>query len=80
MATKVDRDQPEIMLTPDPETVNELALSMEKHLGSLVAGRDLPGMVRASLDELTPVTVRNYLPVLVERRIRSQIGSPAAPA
>ena len=80
MTTKVDRDRPEIMLTPDPETVDELTASVQKHLGPLVAGRDLPGMVRASLDELTPVTVRNYLPVLVERRIRSQIGSPAAPA
>lgn len=73
MTTKVDRDQPEIMLTPDPETVDELALSVQKHLGALAAGRDLPGMVRASLEELTPVTVRNYLPVLVERRIRGQL-------
>jgi hypothetical protein len=31
-------------------------------------------MVRASLDELTSVTVRTCLPVLVERRIRGQIG------
>ena len=74
MTIKVDRDRPEIMLTPDPETVDELTISLEKHLGPLAAGRDLPGMVRASLEELTPVTVRNYLPVLVERRIRGQIG------
>jgi hypothetical protein len=73
MTTRIDRERPEIMLTPDPETVNELTISLEKHLGPLVAGRDLPGMVRASLDELTPVTVRTYLPVLVERRIRGQI-------
>jgi hypothetical protein len=74
MTSKSDIGRPEVMLTPDSETVDELTLSVEKHLGPLVAGRDLPGMVRASLEELTPVTVRNYLPVLVERRIRGQIG------
>jgi hypothetical protein len=31
-------------------------------------------MVMAAVGELTPLTVRTYLPVLVERRIRSQIG------
>ena len=43
-------------------------------LGTLAEGQDLSLMVRAAVDELTPLTVRNYLPVLVERRIRSQIG------
>ncbi|MEP6760274.1 MAG: hypothetical protein ABJA93_02785 [Sporichthyaceae bacterium] len=74
MTTKVDRDRSELMLTPDPEIVDELTVSVQKHLGPLVAGRDVSGMVFAAVDELTPLTVRNYLPVLVERRIRSQIG------
>ena len=73
MTTKVDLDRPEIMLTPDADTVDELTLSVEKHLGPLADGRDLPKMVRASLEELTPVTVRTYFSVLVERRIRGQI-------
>jgi hypothetical protein len=73
MTTKAETNRPEIMLTPDAETVDELTLSVEKHLGPLAAGRDLSGMVRASLEELAPVTVRTYLPVLVERRIRGQI-------
>ena len=67
-------DRPSIMVTPDAETVDELTVSVEQHLGSLVAGRDVAGMVRDALDDLTPVTVRTYLPVLVERRIRSQIA------
>ena len=71
--TELD-DRPAIMVTPDTETVDELTLSVEQHLGSLVDGRDVAGMVRAALDDLTPVTVRTYLPVLVERRIRSQIA------
>ena len=74
MRTELDRDRPEIMLTPDPETVAELTESLEKHLGTLAEGQDLSVLVRAAVDELTPLTVRNYLPVLVERRIRSQIG------
>jgi hypothetical protein len=74
MTTQVGSGRLEIMLTPDPETVDELTVSVRKHLGALAEGRDVTGMVRAAVDELTPVTVRNYLPVLVERRIRGQIG------
>jgi hypothetical protein len=33
MTTELDRDRPEVMLTPDPETVAELTVSVEKHLG-----------------------------------------------
>jgi hypothetical protein len=74
MTTELDRDRPEVMLTPDPETVAELTVSVEKHLGTLAEGKDLSVMVMAAVDELTPLTVRTYLPVLVERRIRGQIG------
>jgi hypothetical protein len=73
MTTRQGTDRPQILMTPDPETVEELTVSVQKHLGSLAAGRDVPGMVRKAVDELAPVTVLTYLPVLVERRIRSQI-------
>ena len=74
MTTQLGSDRPAIMVTPDAETVGELTVSVEKHLGDLVAGRDVAELVRAALDEMTPLTVRTYLPVLVERRIRGQIG------
>ena len=72
-APEID-DRAAVMVTPDAETVDELTVSVEQHLGSLVAGRDVAGMVRDALDDLTPVTVRTYLPVLVERHIRGQIA------
>jgi hypothetical protein len=62
------------MNTPDPEVVDELTTTVEKRLGEMAVGRDVAGMVRAALEEMSPVTVRTYLPVLVERRIRSQLG------
>lgn len=74
MAIDVARERPVIMVTPDDETVRELTVSMQKQLGEKAAGRDLAAMVRAALDELAPVTVRNYLPLLVERSIRRQLG------
>ena len=73
MTTQLGSERPAIMVTPDDETVAELTVSVEKHLGDLVAGRDVSGLVRAALDEVSPATVRIYLPVLVERRIRDQI-------
>jgi hypothetical protein len=73
MTTRLGNERPTIMVTPDDETVAELTVSVQKHLGDLVAGRDVAGLVRAALDEVSPVTVRTYLPVLVTRRIRDQI-------
>ena len=74
MTSQLGTERPAIMATPDPETVDELTTTVERHLGELAVGRDVAGMVRDALEEMSPVTVRTYLPVLVERRIRSQLG------
>ena len=74
MTRQLGTERPTIMATPDLETVDELTTTVEKHLGEMAVGRDVAGMVRAALEEMSPVTVRTYLPVLVERRIRSQLG------
>ena len=74
MTTQLGSERPAIMNTPDPEVVDELTTTVENRLGEMAVGRDVAGMVRAVLEEMSPVTVRTYLPVLVERRIRSQLG------
>lgn len=73
MTTDVDRQRPDIMITPDDETVEELTASVERRLGDIVADHDVSAMVRAALDDMSPVTVRTYLPLLVERHVRSQL-------
>lgn len=74
MTTQLGSERPAIMNTPDAEVVDELTTTVENRLGEMAVGRDVAGMVRAALEEMSPVTVRTYLPVLVERRIRSQLG------
>lgn len=61
------------MVSPDPETIDELSESVQAHLGDLLTGRDVPLLVRTILDGMTPLTVRTYLPVLVERRLREEL-------
>lgn len=65
------------MVSPDAETVDELTDSVQAHLGELLNGRDVPLLVRTILDGMSPVTVRTYLPVLVERRLREELSASA---
>ncbi len=66
------------MVTPDPHTVDELSESVQAHLGDMLTGRDVPLLVRTILDDMTPLTVRTYLPVLVERRVREHLQDSSA--
>jgi hypothetical protein len=54
----------------------EVVDSVRPRLADLATGRDLDAMINAALDELAPVKVTTYLPILVERRVRDRLGEP----
>ena len=57
----------------DDEKAGELVDALRPRLASVAADSDIPRLVREALDELAPVKVYNYLPVLVERRVRDRL-------
>jgi hypothetical protein len=63
---------------PDDELVQELTASLSPRLLPATPAVALEELVRATLAELSPVHVTNYLGVLVERRLR--LRGDATPA
>lgn len=54
----------------------EIVESVRPRLADVVddaAGADLDLMIGEALDELSPVRVTTYLPILVERRVRDRL-------
>ena len=57
----------------------EVVESVRPRLADVSRGQDIEAMINAALDDLTPATVTTYLPILVERQVRSRLG-PRPPA
>jgi Protein of unknown function (DUF3562) len=60
-------------LRVDDEKAGELVDALRPRLASVAGEEDISRLVREALDELAPVRIYNYLPVLVERRVRDRI-------
>lgn len=52
----------------------EVIDSLRPRLAPVAGERDLEAMINSALDELSPAHVTTYLPILVERRVREQLG------
>jgi len=57
----------------------EVVESVRPRLADVACDQDIEAMINAALDDLTPATVTTYLPILVERQVRSRLG-PRPPA
>jgi hypothetical protein len=77
----------DVLPVPDPRTSAEIHLNDEMVVGLTESLRarvapmppgELESRVRAALDELAPVYVAAFLPVLVERQVRSTMRGSAA--
>jgi hypothetical protein len=55
---------------PDDELIQDLTASLRPRLTPTTRTVELEELVRATLEELAPVHVTNYLGVLVERRLK----------
>jgi hypothetical protein len=55
---------------PDEELILDLTASLRPRLAPTTRTVELEELIRATLEELAPVHVTNYLGVLVERRLR----------
>lgn len=55
---------------PDEELIQDLTDSLRPRLTPTTRTVELEELVRATLEELAPVHVTNYLGVLVERQLR----------
>jgi len=74
VTTVGERHEHDPALSADLYPDDELVLDLTDSLRSRVAPTDsveLEQLVRATLDELAPVHVTNFLAVLVERRLRA---------
>jgi hypothetical protein len=56
---------------PDEELIQDLTASLRPRLTPTTRTVALDELVRATLEELAPVHVTNYLGVLVERQLRA---------
>ncbi len=50
-----------------------LVLAIRRRLGGAFTDGDLTRLVQNALDDLSPVKVATYLPILIERRMRGQM-------
>jgi hypothetical protein len=57
----------------------EVVESVRPRLADVACDQDIEAMINAALDDLTPATVTTYLPILVERQVRSRLD-PRPPA
>jgi hypothetical protein len=55
----------------------EVVTSVRTRVAGLAHGRDVDALINAAIDELGPVKVTTYVPILVERRVRHRLTEPA---
>ena len=71
--------QPQVRIGRDEEAMTDLVNRLRPRLTGL-SPAELPGAVRTAVDELGPVRVTTFLPILVERRIRDRMAGRAVDA
>ena len=74
--TDLSNIRPRLEVVRDEASVRELITSLRWRFPDL-SERELTSLVKAALDELGPVRVTNFLPILVERQIRDGFGHEA---
>ena len=69
-------------LHPGVETTDmrlEVVQSLRPRLTEVASDAEAERLIGAAFDELTPVNVTTYLPILVERKVRERLRHPEEP-